>query len=1199
MSLQVLQPPEKRQRFLCTSATTTASPEEPSNCNESLASDDSIASSAKIDRGGGGLGPIATTVYKRMASLVAEKHNHPYGSTLFWLRCKSEGRSACFQALVDLYRDNPEPSSEEARKCAKNCLQLETKYEKISFSDIIRQNYKQQEDDLVMLVTAFDLLLRYTTNLLKPKLPALWRTIPVTSGTFKARVDCMKGARDILKLIGYANQTETAVKFADEQLEPNRDKLVEIAAEILLAKVETEELIGKPHLLQRYLIMPQQSNVARATPPQSFTFSPAALTQLPPGCSATLPSVPSGSMQPVPKPRQKRPTVNQPPVNHPLVNQPPVNQTPVNQPSLNQLPLNQPPVSQPPVNQPSVNQPSVNQPSVNQPPVNQTSVNQTSVNQTSVNQTPDLSVHKKKLDEIRHRRQQLCELPQHPYTAPISKVEQSLVQASTQGDILIPTPPGRLHIDTPHGGLHSDTPPGQLHSATPSGGLPPRATPSGGLPPKATLEDANRVVEKYRKTHVINTLPYEPNSCMGSSGAAEGPGMRDGDKAAGMRDEGQNNLQDTESLNAATQNSAQTYEELKKAAKQKRKHIEPESEALKPEPVAPPHMSMTSEFGILRNQIKNAGLELLRWIMELTQEGYSPEEAHFMAKYISAGSVNVTLEWNKRVSAMQQWVEVETPLVGIPSRHEAITSVMNKMKPFMEVPWEAAKAALCDCDMNVEKAVWALQRDGLGLLYEFINSEQEWAKVKQSDMGEIKELLRGGGWTDNQSPLRLLVGECKFEDTDRANVVIQLMNELEQGGRGCELQFYIDAAKEHQTLEKAMNFLNVECPICTDHYTTHEMVLMPGCSHSVCKKCFEGHFTNVMMTQTVKHFNCPVCAQPDMSTRDADQDMYQELLVDMVKQLCTTEVADICSQKLRDHNLSTDPKFCWCANDKCHAGFANETGRDKIACPICKKEMCFKCKKPWEREHEGLTCDQFAQWKHDNDPQLQQQGLAAHLEANGIECPACHSRYDLARGGCMHFKCTQCPNEFCSGCGQAFKENQACKRFASCAKRGLHAHHPRDCLYFLRDFPMGNLQGFLEKNNVPFDKEPPKAQLEAAARESGGQAPQLRCSVLLQKETVDGLKDEACGKDAMEGCAGLCSVHYIEYLVTKINKTHLDPISLYDVHSLEAMLARDELPALEKKDDSEDAYKEKLIKHIQQVIPLAHVQQNAVAPPLQ
>ena len=41
MNLQQPQPPEKRQRLLCT---TTASPEEPSTCNESFASDDSIAS---------------------------------------------------------------------------------------------------------------------------------------------------------------------------------------------------------------------------------------------------------------------------------------------------------------------------------------------------------------------------------------------------------------------------------------------------------------------------------------------------------------------------------------------------------------------------------------------------------------------------------------------------------------------------------------------------------------------------------------------------------------------------------------------------------------------------------------------------------------------------------------------------------------------------------------------------------------------------------------------------------------------------------------------------------------------------------------------------------------------------------------------------------------------------------------------------
>ena len=54
---------------------------------------------------------------------------------------QGKGRSAAFQALVDLFRDNPEPSLEEAKKCAKNCLESTTKYEKISFNDIIWQNY--------------------------------------------------------------------------------------------------------------------------------------------------------------------------------------------------------------------------------------------------------------------------------------------------------------------------------------------------------------------------------------------------------------------------------------------------------------------------------------------------------------------------------------------------------------------------------------------------------------------------------------------------------------------------------------------------------------------------------------------------------------------------------------------------------------------------------------------------------------------------------------------------------------------------------------------------------------------------------------------------------------------------------------------------------------------------------------------------
>ena len=36
----------------------------------------------------GGLGPAAKTFYKRLAPLIAEKHDQPYSLTLFWLCAK-------------------------------------------------------------------------------------------------------------------------------------------------------------------------------------------------------------------------------------------------------------------------------------------------------------------------------------------------------------------------------------------------------------------------------------------------------------------------------------------------------------------------------------------------------------------------------------------------------------------------------------------------------------------------------------------------------------------------------------------------------------------------------------------------------------------------------------------------------------------------------------------------------------------------------------------------------------------------------------------------------------------------------------------------------------------------------------------------------------------------------------------------------
>ena len=72
------------------------------------------------------------------------------------------------------------------------------------------------------------------------------------------------------------------------------------------------------------------------------------------------------------------------------------------------------------------------------------------------------------------------------------------------------------------------------------------------------------------------------------------------------------------------------------------------------------------------------------------------------------------------------------------------------------------------------------------------------------------------------------------------------------------------------------------------------------------------------------------------------------------------------------------------------------------------------------------------------------------------------SRYSLSRGGCMHMTCPHCKHEFCSGCAKPFAMGAKCQVSDYCAKLGLHAHHPRNCLFYLRDKEPQRLQKLLE-----------------------------------------------------------------------------------------------------------------------------------------
>ncbi|XP_077982621.1 uncharacterized protein LOC144437543 isoform X2 [Glandiceps talaboti] len=474
---------------------------------------------------------------------------------------------------------------------------------------------------------------------------------------------------------------------------------------------------------------------------------------------------------------------------------------------------------------------------------------------------------------------------------------------------------------------------------------------------------------------------------------------------------------------------------------------------------------------------------------------------------------------------------------------------------------------------DAEKALLDLNKRILQPFLERLWQSEEF-DITQSD------ICRGDASMERR--VRMVLAKYDMPSWGRAQTAIRLIDIGKY-----EVEDAIIAAKECGTADRAMEFLEKTCEICFDTVPMNKLHTLIHCQCKICRSCMVDYFNIQIREKNIRQCTCPYCDQPDMEDQET-ADQYFQFLDTMVKYLLDEETHTLFQQKLRDLYLMKDPNFRWCSH--CDFGFLNDRPeRLKMRCPECHEHTCFKCKKHWLDQHEGITCEQFQRWKEENDPDHQAAGLAAHLKENGIDCPNCKFRYALAKGGCMHFKCSQCRHEFCSGCNQPFKNK--CTQFKSCAKKGLHAHHPRLCLFYLRDVDIKDLQKLLQDNNVHFDTMPPQLIPQHADNEEEGAAARLpdegKCRVEEQKETNDGLKDDFCGRDAEQGFAGLCKLHYSEYLVELIKNNHIDPAVMMTADELKTILWRNEIKVPERgKKESVAQYTHKLLELIQQRLPL-------------
>ncbi|XP_059200609.1 E3 ubiquitin-protein ligase RNF31 isoform X2 [Centropristis striata] len=384
-------------------------------------------------------------------------------------------------------------------------------------------------------------------------------------------------------------------------------------------------------------------------------------------------------------------------------------------------------------------------------------------------------------------------------------------------------------------------------------------------------------------------------------------------------------------------------------------------------------------------------------------------------------------------------------------------------------------------------------------------------------------------------------------------------------GRGFSPDDVMEAVQLTADFPSALKFLTHRCPICQDQVTFSKILQMTHCSCFLCLTCFKSFFSAAIKERSIDQLVCPQCGCPEVKGQ-AGMD-YFNLLDTQIRHFLHPEIHELFQRKLRDRALQDMPSFRWCAH--CSFGMLHEADRLRMDCPSCKKSTCCQCRSPWSPQHQGLSCKQFRVLQQQNHPDQQTASLLHH---DSIECPQCQSVFSLSRGGCLHFTCTQCLHQFCGGCSRPFTPGSVCGFSADCGSKGLHAHHPRDCLYHLRDWSVPRLHLLLQYYRVS------PTWLEPATGSSPEAGQTVVCSILELRDD-GGRQEEPCGRPAAPEYRGYCQTHYKERLVELINRCHADPAAIFSAAEIAAELQRWNIPTPSRKpEETEPLYTQRLLQ---------------------
>ncbi|KAK5849762.1 hypothetical protein PBY51_014068 [Eleginops maclovinus] len=1029
----------------------------------------------------------------------------------------------------------------EVQTMATIALPLSEKYRHIGVEAILKENMaccNKQEvlESLSKLIKALSILEKYGCNLTSPARPKYWRSVKHNNPVFRNTVDAVKGSRRILFLYGYTNQQIDGLSFPDEVNEPDTAKVAAVTLEVMTLRTEGDMVIKGTHPHIEYF----------------KDIIPFIIQQDTPGNDAVV-------IQPV------------------------------EELQVQSLPLKPTPVPVAPPRTPSTG--STPASNCNLCGATSTLFCPSCDNQTFCDACDGLfhrhtSRANHKRDKILKTKQETCTICGTSAHAACSTCAQRLCENC---DKLFHSHPDRIghhrNIITPSKTSSPSLSPWECAHCTTVNEMRAVLCTTCERPRLSTA--ASIVPESLTPVPTSPNTDWQCKSCtvvnQGSSilcEVCERPRLATRPPVASLlcspgslSESGTKSLSqwmcqfctyvNTHPVAVCEMCNLSGKDSVQPAASSSK---EKPPVAVKPQPK--PRLNMEVKR---QKMMREDGLYLVQQIREAEKRGISAEEV-YAAIGLCGGSNTNPCDWLTselphlldQICAMA--ASVQQPAVENGAAEEAGNGGQSVAGEGVKMSRAEAKLAWLSAGGDIDKAVRQLLRDRRAKMKELhslgFRDVLQCEEALRLSGGEVKgalsllqrpllEPFHQRIWAnqaeppidptdpDKQRMCRRLLALYDLPSWGRCELVLSLLQEPDVT---YSLEDVVQAVKESHDKDFIRRLLKNECPICMNSFPRSKMQSLTSCQCSVCHECFGHYFTITVRDKHIRDMVCPICSEPDIN--DPEQlDSYFSTLDIQLRGCLESDVYDLFHKKLTEHALMKDPKFLWCCH--CTSGFINDGDQLKVTCPSCHRSLCARCQKAWEPQHQDLSCEQFQQWKRDNDPEYQRQGLAGFLRDNGITCPQCKFQYALTKGGCMHFSCSQCRYQFCSGCNNPYHKT-------------IYWEAPR-------------LQALLQRSGVEFNTDPSNgAQTEA-------------CGVMEQKDEAGQQIDSPCGHQTQPGQAGLCEKHYKEYLVSLINSHSLDPALLYDIPELIRACERYLVDKQKGENEDDNAYQARLTKKLMEV----------------